>query len=112
MRHGQLVLIEDGERQVFGAREAHLLGEIQILDSAVWGLVAANGSIGAGEAFIHGYWSSPDLTAVVRVMVSNLEVLDALEGGLAKLGAAVHPRLALAQPQYAQGFAEEHRRPL
>ena len=85
LRHGQLVVIEDGERQVFGAREAHLLGEIQILDPAVWGLVAANGSIGAGEAFIHGFWSSPDLTAVVRVMVSNLDVLDALEGGLAKL---------------------------
>jgi hypothetical protein len=71
LRHGQLVVIEDGERQVFGAREAHLLGEIQILDPAVWGLVAANGSIGAGEAFIHGYWTSPDLTAVVRVMVSK-----------------------------------------
>lgn len=85
LRHGQLVIIEDGERQVFGAREAHLLGEIQILDAAVWGLVAANGSIGAGEAFIHGYWTSPDLTAVVRVMVSNLEVLDAMEGGLARL---------------------------
>ena len=85
LRHGQLVVIEDGERQVFGAREAHLLGEIQILDPAVWGLVAANGSIGAGEAFIHGYWSSPDLTAVVRVMVSNLDVLDAMEGGLARL---------------------------
>ena len=42
LRHGQLVVIEDGERQVFGAREAHLLGEIQILDSAVWGLVAAS----------------------------------------------------------------------
>lgn len=26
LRHGQLVIIEDGERQVFGAREAHLLG--------------------------------------------------------------------------------------
>ncbi|MCF5245642.1 SAM-dependent methyltransferase, partial [Pseudomonas syringae] len=39
LRHGQLVIIEDGERQVFGAREAHLLGEIQILDAAVWGLV-------------------------------------------------------------------------
>ena len=25
LRHGQLVLIEDGERQVFGAREAHLV---------------------------------------------------------------------------------------
>lgn len=86
LKHGQLVLIEDGERHVFGSAGAKLLGEIHILDAAVWGLVASNGSIGAGEAFIHGYWSTPDLTAVVRVFVSNLEVLDGLEGGLAKLG--------------------------
>lgn len=86
LKHGQLVLIEDGERHVFGSAGVKLLGEIHILDAAVWGLVASNGSIGAGEAFIHGYWSTPDLTAVVRVFVSNLEVLDGLEGGLAKLG--------------------------
>ena len=86
LQHGQLVVIEDGERQIFGRAGSHLLGEIHILDAAAWGLVASNGSIGAGEAFIHGYWSSPDLTAVVRVFVSNLDVLDALEGGLAKLG--------------------------
>ena len=85
LKHGQLVLIEDGERRVFGSAGAKLLGEIHILDAATWGLVASNGSIGAGEAFIHGYWSTPDLTAVVRVFVSNLEVLDGLEGGLAKL---------------------------
>lgn len=86
LKHGQLVVIEDGERQVFGTAGGRLLGEIHVLDAAVWGLVASNGSIGAGEAFIHGYWTSPDLTAVVRVFVSNLEVLDALEGGMAKLG--------------------------
>ncbi|MFY0729304.1 class I SAM-dependent methyltransferase [Pseudomonas sp. NFX15] len=86
LKHGQLVLIEDGERQLFGAAGSPLLGEIHVLDAAAWGLVASNGSIGAGEAFIHGYWTSPDLTAVVRVFVSNLEVLDALEGGLARLG--------------------------
>ncbi|WP_423204281.1 cyclopropane-fatty-acyl-phospholipid synthase [Pseudomonas kribbensis] len=86
LKHGQLVVIEDGERQVFGTPGSALLGEIHVLDSAVWGMVAGNGSIGAGEAFIHGYWSSPDLTAVVRVFVSNLEVLDGMEGGLAKIG--------------------------
>jgi len=86
LKHGQLVLIEDGERQVFGAPGSTLVGEIHVNDAAAWGLVAGNGSIGAGEAFIHGYWTSPDLTAVVRVFVSNLEVLDAMEGGLARLG--------------------------
>jgi len=86
LKHGQLVLIEDGIRHVFGSASHALVGEIHILDAAAWGMVAGNGSIGAGEAFIQGYWSSPDLTSVVRVFVSNLEVLDGLEGGLAKLG--------------------------
>ncbi|WP_268799599.1 SAM-dependent methyltransferase [Pseudomonas huanghezhanensis] len=85
LRHGQLVVIEGDERRVFGAAGAKIQGEIHIQDSAIWGLVASNGSIGAGEAFIHGYWTSPDLTAVIRVFVSNLEVLDALEGGLARV---------------------------
>ncbi|MFJ4251249.1 cyclopropane-fatty-acyl-phospholipid synthase [Pseudomonas helmanticensis] len=86
LKHGQLMVFEDGEQMLFGTPGSALLGEIHITDPAVWGMVASSGSIGAGEAFIHGYWSSPDLTAVVRVFVSNLEVLDAMEGGLARLG--------------------------
>ncbi|QXI27725.1 SAM-dependent methyltransferase [Pseudomonas vanderleydeniana] len=86
LRHGQLLVVEDGERQLFGQPGSGLLGEIHVQDPAAWGLVAGNGSIGAGEAFIHGYWTSPDLTAVIRVFVSNLDVLDAMEGGLASLG--------------------------
>ncbi|WP_426619159.1 class I SAM-dependent methyltransferase [Pseudomonas rustica] len=85
LKNGQLLVVEDGERLMFGTPGSAMLGEIHVLDSALWGMVASNGSIGAGEAFIHGYWSSPDLTAVVRVFVSNLEVLDAMEGGLARI---------------------------
>ena len=85
LKNGQLLVVEDGERLMFGTPGSALLGEIHVLDPAVWGMVAGNGSIGAGEAFIHGYWSSPDLTAVVRVFVSNLDVLDAMEGGLARI---------------------------
>jgi len=86
LKHGQLVVFENGERMLFGTAGHHLLGEIHLHDSAAWGLVASNGSIGAGEAFIHGYWTTPDLTAVIRVFVSNLDVLDAMEQGLARLG--------------------------
>lgn len=86
LRNGHLRVVEEGEHLLFGNPGSALLGEIHIQDPAVWGMVASSGSIGAGEAFIHGYWSSPDLTAVVRVFVSNLDVLDAMEGGLARLG--------------------------
>ncbi|MGV8918741.1 MAG: class I SAM-dependent methyltransferase [Pseudomonas sp.] len=85
LQRGQLVITEGDERHVFGAAGALLQAHIHIEDAAIWGMVASNGSIGAGEAFIHGYWSTPDLTLVIRVFVSNLEVLDAMEGGLARL---------------------------
>ncbi len=88
LRHGQLTLVEAGERQLFGQPDAHahLRAEIQVHDEAFWPMVAGNGSIGAGEAYMQGYWSSPDLTAVIRLFVVNLNVLDGLEGGLARLG--------------------------
>lgn len=85
LRHGQLLVIEGDDRLVFGNSMSPLVGEIHVHDSAAWGLVASGGSIGAGEAFIHGYWTSPDLTAVIRVFVSNLDVLDGMERGLARL---------------------------
>jgi cyclopropane-fatty-acyl-phospholipid synthase len=86
LQRGQLVVTEGDERHVFGMTGSAMQGQIHILDAATWGMVASHGSIGAGEAFIHGYWSTPDLTTVIRVFVSNLEVLDAMEGGLARLG--------------------------
>jgi cyclopropane-fatty-acyl-phospholipid synthase len=86
LRHGHLRVLENGELLSFGDPASPLQGEIEVLDTALWSLVAGNGSIGAGEAYIHGYWRSPDLTTVVRIFVSNLEVLDAMESGLAVLG--------------------------
>ncbi|NER61325.1 class I SAM-dependent methyltransferase [Pseudomonas sp. MAFF212428] len=86
LRHGALVVIEPTCVHHFGSAGATLQGQVQIVDAAAWGMIASNGSIGAGEAYIQGYWTSPDLTAVVRVLVSNLDVLDDLEGGLARLG--------------------------
>lgn len=86
LRHGHLRLMLDGEPLSFGNATSPLVADIEILDNAVWGMVAGNGSIGAGEAYIQGYWRSSDLTAVTRLFVANLGVLDAMDSGLARLG--------------------------
>ncbi|MBF7730552.1 SAM-dependent methyltransferase [Pseudomonas sp. N040] len=86
LRHGHLRILENGELLQFGDPASDLQGEIEVLDPALWSMVAGSGSVGAGEAYIHGYWRSADLTAVIRVFVSNLDVLDGMEGGLALLG--------------------------
>jgi len=86
LRHGHLRLLSHGRQWSFGDASSPLQAEVEVLDDAAWGLLAGNGSIGAGEGYIHGYWRSPDLARVTRLFVANLEVLDALEGGLARLG--------------------------
>ena len=86
LRHGHLRLLCHGQQWSFGEASSPLQAEVEVLDDATWSLIAGNGSIGAGEAYIHGYWRSPDLARVTRLFVANLDVLDALEGGLARLG--------------------------
>ena len=90
LRHGQLKVHDGDQTLVFGdPGAAGLRAELSVLDGAAWGMIASNGSIGAGEAYIHGYWSTPDLTEVVRLFVANLDVLDGIERGLALFGQPV-----------------------
>jgi cyclopropane-fatty-acyl-phospholipid synthase len=86
LRRGHLQLHVDGEVLSFGQPGSQPQAELRVTDPALWSLLASNGSIGAGEAYVHGYWNSPDLTAVIRLFVANLDVLDDLEGGLARFG--------------------------
>jgi len=85
LNKGHLSIIENGERLSFGQPADTLQAEVHISHPPTWSMLAGNGSIGAGEAYMLGYWSSPDLTAVVRLFVANMDVLDAMEGGLARL---------------------------
>ncbi len=85
LRHGQLTIIENGERLRFGDPAGALQAEVEVTHPAFWSMLAGNGSIGAGEAYTLGYWNSPDLTTVVRLFVANMDLLDSLEGGLASL---------------------------
>jgi cyclopropane-fatty-acyl-phospholipid synthase len=43
------------------------------------------GEVGAGEAYSDGFWSCDDLTALIRIMVRNRSLLDALDRGWSHL---------------------------
>jgi len=87
IKRGTLRLQTDDEELSFGQPDSDgLHAEIRLHDPTAWTQIACNGSVGAGEAYFNGYWSSPDLTAVTRLFVRNLDVLDAMETGLARLG--------------------------
>ncbi|HZP65872.1 MAG TPA: cyclopropane-fatty-acyl-phospholipid synthase family protein [Rudaea sp.] len=63
-----------------------LRARLEVYDAAFYRLVAANGSVGAGEAYMDGAWRCDDLVALIRILVRNRSLLDAMETGLARLG--------------------------
>ena len=87
LREVRLVIRDHAGDTILGDASAPLRASVEVLDPAFWPAVALRGSVGAGESWIDGHWTSVDLTAVVRAMVRNREVLDGLETGLARVAA-------------------------
>ena len=52
--------------------------------------IAFGGSIGAGEAYMHGHWQVDDLTALMRLLLRNRAVLDRWRRGFARLASPLH----------------------
>jgi len=85
LERGLLDLVEGEARQHFGREDARspLRATLEVTDDRTWSSLLARGSVGAAEAFMQGWWRTDDLTALVRLLVRNQEVLAGLEGGLA-----------------------------
>jgi cyclopropane-fatty-acyl-phospholipid synthase len=87
LRRGRLTLIDGDQTLHFGQpdTECSLDVPVRVLDSRFYSDIAFGGSIGAGEAYMQGYWATNDLTGLVRLLVQNREILDGMETGLARL---------------------------
>lgn len=89
LRDGRLVIEDACGRVSLGTPagehtdvEVHL----HVLDAGFYRAVAGNGSVGAGEAYMDGLWRCDDLVGLIRLLVRNRDLLDGLEGGLARFG--------------------------
>lgn len=83
LRHGGLIIECAGERLHFGHAPAEFT--VHVHDPAFWPRVAFGGSVGAGESYMDGDWSTDNLTGLLRLLLCNRAVLDGMEGGLARL---------------------------
>ena len=76
IRVGRLaVVLPDGSRRVYGDPSSAHAGELRVHDMAAAVRMLLGGEIGAGEAYMDGLWSSPDLPALLRVAALNREAL-------------------------------------
>jgi cyclopropane-fatty-acyl-phospholipid synthase len=95
LQHGCVSLQHQGQRTDYGSLSVRceLSVHIEVLDARFWSELAFGGSIGAGEAYMAGYWRCNDLTALVRILLQNRQVLDGMEGGWAALTAPLQKAL-------------------
>ena len=82
MQRGQLVIEENGEKTSYGDQSdnVELIAELTIVNADTYSALALNGVIGAGESYMDGHWTSPDLVKVIRFFVVNMQTLDAMDG--------------------------------
>lgn len=78
---GKLRIHDQGELYEFGAQDgnADLIADIFVHDSNFYSDVIFGGSVGAGEAYMSCYWSTPNLTQVTRLFARNMNALDKLD---------------------------------
>jgi cyclopropane-fatty-acyl-phospholipid synthase len=69
------VVLPDGRRRVFGDRGSERRAEIRVHDRAAAIRLLLHGETGAGEAYMDGQWSSPDLEALIELAALNRSAL-------------------------------------
>ena len=81
IRVGSLtVVLPDGSHRLYGDRTSPLAGEIRVHRPDAGVRMLLGGEIGAGEAYMDGLWSSPDLPALLKVAALNREALGMPRG--------------------------------
>ena len=84
---GRVVITERDEQFVFGCSTSEFptTAEIRVINPKFYSTTAFGGSVGAGAAYIHGYWECGDLSELLRMLIRNREVLEEMDSGLAWL---------------------------
>jgi len=80
---GRLVINFGGEVYSFGQSvdQASIVGHLFIHHSSAYRDLAMGGSIGSGEAYMLGSWSSSNLVDVIRLFAANIELLNKMDDG-------------------------------
>ena len=92
IQKGEIVLREGNVEYYFGQRtqDCNLCVTIEVRDFLFYNDIAFAGSVGAGEAYMQGYWTCSDLTTLVRLLLINRHVLDNMDTSLSRLKLPLH----------------------
>ncbi|MBB6242980.1 cyclopropane-fatty-acyl-phospholipid synthase family protein [Rhodanobacter sp. MP1X3] len=89
LQQGRLVLTDALGKIELGTpanQPTDIVVHLDVLDTGFYRAVAANGSVGAGEAYMDGMWRCDNLVGLIQLLVRNRDLLDGMEIGMARMG--------------------------
>jgi len=88
IQYGCITLIDDNNgcfvfEGLLGAQEQKV--ELRIKDQRTYRQVFYNGSIGAAESYLAGYWEADNLTMLLEIIIKNQAIFAKIETPIAKM---------------------------
>jgi len=91
LAHSRLTIEDGDQRRTFGESGADFISAtVKVHDSRFYRRLIFGGSLGAAEAYIHGFWTCDDLVNLVRLFCRNTELSPGLERGVAQMLSPLH----------------------
>jgi len=72
-----------------GSTDGGISAEIQVYDPQFFSKVIRGGVVGVAEAYRDGWWNSPDLVSVIRLLVRNRKALESVDGRFSRVAQAI-----------------------
>ena len=85
MTQASLTINDELGQVVLGDPLASLQAVVEINNTEAYRKILFGGGIGASEAYVAGWWTSPNLTKVIQVLGREEGVLDRVENSFSKL---------------------------
>jgi len=89
LENGRVTIVDGTRRDTYG-RITPLCGlhaTVHVHDRRFHAEVAFGGSVAAGESFMAGDWTVDDLTALLRILLANRNLLDGIDAGWSRAAA-------------------------
>ena len=89
LEHGQINVFQNGQCQTLGDANATLSANLLVSDSQFFRRVLTGGTLGSAESYMDGQWSCSDLTALIRIMILNIDNVSKMNQAVSRVRSAV-----------------------
>lgn len=85
LNQAKVTIRENDDEFIFGDSDTQLSSTIIVHHPRFYTMAALYGTIGAGEAFMAGYWDTDDLVKLIRIFARNMQQVEVMDGSAINL---------------------------